>query len=391
MAGPRPPWAVAAVPNHGASPRLPWERMEDVERRIRDAIGDRGPITFADFMELALYSPGAFYDTPPVGADAHFVTSPHVHDAFALLVSEALRRMWIQGGGPAPFRVVEVGAGNGTLARQLLVQLHDLPIEYTAVERSEGARSELSGIDGIGVAERLTDVGVVGPGVILANELLDNLPFRRVRMGSGGPVEVRVGVDDRGALVEVETPCDTQLAASTTPGMRAGEEATVPEGALAFVDDLAGVLADGWAILIDYGGNVRSTGQVHGYREQRVVEDVLADPGSADITAGVDFHLIEARARANGLRVEGSPSQRDALVSLGFDRWIRAELERQGELMRARAGVEAVRAWGDRSRATLLVDPGRLGRLRWMVLAAGEAPAPDWLGDAAGFRGEDRG
>jgi NADH dehydrogenase [ubiquinone] 1 alpha subcomplex assembly factor 7 len=173
--------------------------------------------------------------------------------------------------------------------------------------------------------------------------------------------------------------------------MRAGEEMTVPEGALAFVDDLAGVLANGWAILIDYGGNVRSTGQVHGYRKQRIVEDVLADPGSADITAGVDFHLIEERARANGLRVQGSPSQRDALVSLGFDRWIRAELERQGELMRAGAGVEAVRAWGDRSRATLLVDPGRLGRLRWMVLAAGGAPAPDWLPDAEGARGEDRG
>ena len=375
----------------GASTRLPWERMEDVERRIRDAIGDRGPITFAEFMEMALYSPGAFYDNPPVGADAHFVTSPHVHDAFALLVSRALGRMWTQSGRPEPFRVVEVGAGDGTLAGQLLVQLHGLPIDYTAVDRSEGARSALARIEGIKVAERLTDVGVVGPGVVLANELLDNLPFRRVRMRAGGPVEVRVGIDVGGDLVEVEAPCDAQLAASATPGMREGEEMTVPEDALAFVEDLASVLANGWAILIDYGGNVRSTGQVHGYREQRVVEDVLTDPGSADITAGVDFHLIEERARANGLRVEGSPSQRDALVSLGFDRWIRAELERQGELMRARAGVEALRAWGDRSRATLLVDPGRLGRLRWMVLAAGEATAPDWLPDAEGARGEDRG
>jgi hypothetical protein len=59
--------------------------------------------------------------------------------------------------------------------------------------------------------------------------------------------------------------------------------------------------------------------------------------------------------------------------------------------MRNRAGVEAVRAWAGRSRATLLVDPGRLGRLRWLVLAAGEAPAPDWLGDAGVSRGEDRG
>ena len=60
-----PPSPSASSPFTGASPRLPWERMEDVERRIRDAIGDRGPITFAEFMELALYSPGAFYDTLP--------------------------------------------------------------------------------------------------------------------------------------------------------------------------------------------------------------------------------------------------------------------------------------------------------------------------------------
>lgn len=365
--------------------------MEEVERRIHDAIGDRGPITFAEFMDLALYSPGAFYDTPPVGADAHFVTSPHVHEAFALLVSEALRRMWAQIGRPEPFRIVEVGAGDGTLARQLLVRLHDMPIDYSAVDRSEGARSALSTIGGITVAERLADVGVVGPGVVLANELLDNLPFRRVRMRPGGPVELQVGIDHRGRLGEVEIPCDATLAESLPRGMGAGEEVTVPESALAFVDDLAAVLADGWAILIDYGGNARSAGQVHGYREQRVIEDVLADPGSADITAGIDFGVIEARARANGLRVQGVPSQRDALVSLGFERWIQAELQRQGELLRRRAGMEAVRAWSGRSRATLLVDPGRLGRLRWLVLAAGDAPAPDWLGTAGASRAEDRG
>src|SRR5918999_2776251 len=113
--------------------------MKEVERRIHDAIIDRGPITFAEFMDLALYSPGAFYDTPPVGVDAHFVTSPHIHEAFALLVSSAVRGMWAQAGRRAPFRIVEVGAGDGTLARQLLVQLRDIPVDYTAVERSEGA------------------------------------------------------------------------------------------------------------------------------------------------------------------------------------------------------------------------------------------------------------
>jgi SAM-dependent MidA family methyltransferase len=202
---------------------------------------------------------------------------------------------------------------------------------------------------------------------------------------------VRVGLDDRGVLVEVETPCDAELVDSLSPGLSAGEEVTVPEGAMAFVDDLAGVLTEGWAVLIDYGGSVGSAREVHGYRKQRVVEDVLADPGSADITAGVDFGQIEARARANGLRIEGSSSQRDALVSLGFERWVRAELARQGELLSKRAGVDAVRAWAGRSRATLLVDPGRLGRLRWLVLTAGDAPKPDWLDGAGASRAEDRG
>ena len=109
-----PPSSSASSPFTGASPRLPWERMEDVERRIRDAIGDRGPITFAEF-ELALHSPGA--STTPSPWARKPPPRPHVADAFALLVSEALRRMWTQSGCPELFRVVEVGA-DGTLARQ---------------------------------------------------------------------------------------------------------------------------------------------------------------------------------------------------------------------------------------------------------------------------------
>ena len=297
--------------------------------------------------------------------------------------------MWSQIRRPSPFRIVEVGAGDGTLARQLLTDLRDIPIAYTAVERSEGARAALAATDGITVVERLIDVGVVGPSVVLANELLDNLPFRRVRMGPGGPSEVRVGIGDRGRLVEVEAPCDGTLAESLPRGIGPGE-VTVPEAAMAFVDDLAAVLAEGWAILIDYGEDLRAGGDVHGYRKQRVVEDVLRDPGSSDITAGVDFGAIQARARTNGLRVAGTPSQREALVSLGFERWARGELERQGELLRRRAGVEAIRAWSGRSRATLLVDPGRLGRLRWLVLAAGDVPAPDWLSADGAARDDDR-
>ncbi len=252
----------------------------------------------------------------------------------------------------------EVGTGDGTLARQLVHELAAAPIAYTAVERSPGAREKLARIAGVRVGEDLdTEADVV-----LANELLDNLPFRRFRNG----VEVLIGLDDD-RLVEV---CRVEDRSAET---------TEPEGALAFVDRLGSVLSRGYALLIDYGAFGSSGGPVHGYRDHRVVADILDDPGSTDITAGVDLALIERRAEERGLVALGSTTQRAALVALGFKEWIDEERSRQSSLMNERRGLEAVRTWGDRSRSTLLVDPAALGRLRWLLLATPGLPAPSWL------------
>jgi SAM-dependent MidA family methyltransferase len=145
------------------------------------------------------------------------------------------------------------------------------------------------------------------------------------------------------------------------------------------VDRLADVLTRGYALLIDYGGVGTTGGEIHGYQGHRVVEDVLADPGSSDITAGVDFALVAGRAEGRGLVAWPSVTQHDALLALGFEEWLRAELERQTSQLDAREGLEAVRTWSGRSQATLLVDPNALGRLRWLVLATPDMPRPDWL------------
>src|SRR5439155_17994658 len=91
--------------------RLPSADVTDepsVRDRIRDAIDDHGPISFAEFMELALYSPGGFYDRPPVGEGGHFVTSPHVDPAFAACLAAAIRKAWDTLDRPDPFTLVEV-------------------------------------------------------------------------------------------------------------------------------------------------------------------------------------------------------------------------------------------------------------------------------------------
>lgn len=330
---------------------------------IRRAIRRRGPIAFSELMELALYGPGGYYERARVGAEGDFVTSPHVHPVFGAMVARALRPLHEALGAPSPFLVTEVGAGDGTLATQLVEELGDLDVEYSAVEASPGAREALGAREGVRIS---ADIGH-GTLVVLANELLDNLPFDRLR----GDREIRVGLDgDR--LVEVEAPYGGE------PGPH-GTETIVPVGALAFVDRLASALTPGYALLIDYGDLGSPGGEIHGYSGHRVIEDVLADPGSADITAGVDFELLARRAEERGLTAFPPTTQREALLSLGFEGWLRAERERQTALLDAREGLEAVRAWSGRSRATLLVDPAGLGRHRWLLLASPGLPRPSWL------------
>jgi SAM-dependent MidA family methyltransferase len=333
------------------------------EAEIREAIRDHGPISFAEFMERALYGPGGYYEHPPVGIEGDFVTSPHVHPVFGTMLGLAVAELFAVLDEPEPIRIAEVGAGDGTLAMQVLGALAGRDVDYEAIDVSQGARSILAAIDGVRIGAGLSDA----PHVVIANELLDNLPFRRVR----GDREIRIGLDgDR--LIELETAWEGDACPTD-------HETLVPVDAFAFVDLLASTLARGYALLIDYGDVGIPGGGVHGYRDHRVIGDVLTDPGSTDITAGVDFALIASHAEQQGLVAFPTVTQHDALLALGFEGWFRGELERQTSHLDAREGLEAVRTWSGRSRSTLLVDPSALGRLRWLLLATPGLPEPPWL------------
>ncbi len=185
-------------------------------------------------------------------------------------------------------------------------------------------------------------------------------------------------MDDDDRLVEALVDPDEDLR-TIGAALQPGEEAVCPDGALAFIDDVALGLDRGYVLLIDYGAAGSAGGEPHGYRGHAVIEDLLADPGASDITSGVDFALIARRAESDGLITFQSTTQHDALMALGFERWTTAELIRQREMLDRRQGADAVRAWTGRSRASLLVDPSALGRMRWMLLATSGLAAPQWL------------
>ena len=354
---------------------------DPVARRVRAAIEDHGPIGFDEYMEIALYGPDGFFETPPVGADEHFVTSPHVHPfVFAHCVRDALLEAWFALGEPEPLPVVELGAGDGTLAEALSSAFAELPAPrpaYIGVEISTGARAAL-GARGFATASTLGELDPFD-GVVIANEVLDNLPFVPVRGRPDGPKEVRVGA--RGAsLVEIETPWSD--ASGDPPRLGPGEETAVPVGGFALLAALAQTLRRGYVLLIDYGSVEGPAGPVHGYRGHREVADVLADPGDTDITAGVDVSLIADRARSVGLSAFEPVTQQAALRALGHDRWQQTMQAAQTELQRAGRNSEAVRVWEERSRASLLTDPSRFGGFWWLVLATEGLPEPPWLARA---------
>ena len=350
------------------------DEPESLERRVVERIRRDGPMTFAAYMDAALYDESSgYYARLPIGESEDFATSPHVSPVFGELVATQVKEFWQFLGEPASFEIVEAGAGDGTLAVQILGAMEPAMadiISYTAVDRSQAARNALRR-NGIRIAAALGEVAPVEAGCVVANELLDNVPAHWVRREANGPLRERyVDLDTSSTLSfvdrELSMPQLGLLAASLPPGA----ESLVRPAALEVIEEIARVLGRGYAWIVDYGFTGGATAErPYGYRAHRLEEDVLAAPGSRDITAGVDFDALARHARHLGLVVWGPVTQRHALRSLGWATIDRVRREAQAAAIGARQGITALRAYSDRGRAAQLIASGGLGD--FLVLGLG--------------------
>lgn len=338
--------------------------------RLRDQIVERirarGPLTFAAYMEVALYDPeDGFFSSAPVGRE--FVTSAHVSPVFGALIARQLSHLWEALGRPEPFTVVDLGAGDGTLGRQILTA--GLPsLRYVCLERSAAARARLAQL-GIEVWEQLEPF----EGCLIANELLDNVPFHILRARAGRTLEVMVGVDDAGDLVPVEQEPTLEVVRPLADG----EERPVSPSAAQIARDLASALQRGYAFFVDYGfvaGEIPEP--IRTYRAHRMGDDPFVDPGSADITGPVDFDAFARAARAAGLQTWGPVTQRESLMRLGYREVLDEMRARQHEHEGAGEWRTAIETYGARGDASMLVDPHGLGGLRVLALGTEGLPPP---------------
>lgn len=360
---------------------LPPRRTITLEDRLLALIAQNGPITVAQYMTSALYDPlnGYYSMRAGLGAEGDFITAPEASQMFGELVGLWCAQAWMTLGSPAPFNLIELGPGNGTLIADAWRATRIVPGFHNAARISlveVGAHLKAR------QAEALAKVGASatwiahlddapdGPSLIIANEFLDCLPIRQFVRIDGGWREKLVGARD-GKLAfgfAEDALLDDALIPPALRNAPDGAIAEVAPALPAFVDQIAQKLqrAPGRALIIDYGAAETTGGDtLQAVRAHRRV-DVLDTPGSADLTAHVDFPRLCTLARDAGLAVDGPVAQGEWLDSLGVR-------ERAAALAKARPD----KADGIAAQLHRLTAPGEMGVLfNAVCLSPSDSPPP---------------
>jgi SAM-dependent MidA family methyltransferase len=328
-----------------------------------------GWLSFADFMEMALYAPGLGYysaGSVKLGAGGDFVTAPEISDLFSRCVARQCADVLAATGGD----ILELGAGTGRMAAcvlQSLAQIGVLPERYAILEVSgdlaERQRARLASLpeelrERVVWLDRLPAAGAMR-GVILANEVLDALPVQRFVVRDGAARELGVGLTD-GVFGWQVSPAEVVELAGVAD---ADAVAELPDGYTSEVCTrvdpwIAGVgqcLAQGALLLFDYGlprahyyHPQRFDGTLRCYFKQRAHDNPFINIGVQDITAWVDFTRVADAAFAAGLEISGFVTQAAFLLGNGIEAMT---MEVDDVATRARVAGEARR----------LLMPGEMG------------------------------
>lgn len=304
-------------------PLLQRSDAPDLAQRFRRLIRAHGPLPVARFMgeSNALYYAGR----DPLGEAGDFVTAPDISQMFGEMVGLWCADIWRRAGAPKDVAYVELGPGRGSLAHDALraMAAHGLKPRVHLVEGSPVLREvQRERVPGAVFHDDLASVPEDAPMLLVANEFLDALPVRQlVRTGEGWRERmVALGENESFVFSAGPNPMDEAV----PPDRREAKPGTILEtnpGAAAVMDEVARRLArqGGAALFVDYGYLAPRFGStlqaVHAHRKV----DPLAHPGSADLTALVDFATLAQVAQAGGAQWLSATTQGAWLRALGIE------------------------------------------------------------------------
>lgn len=328
-------------------------------------------MTIAAFMADALGHPrhGYYMASDPLGREGDFVTAPEISQMFGELIGLWCAEVWRLMGQPAPFHLVELGPGRGTLmadasrAAKVLpgfngaaaVRFVDTSPALRARQRSTLGRPDVTWHDDLGGVPQ-------GPTILIANEFFDALPIHQFERTADGWRERLIAISgDRFVLTLSRHPSPSEILIPELHRSAApvGSVVEVSPASVSIMKTIAERLEQdgGAALLVDYGHAEHRTGATLQAVRRHERHDFLTDPGTADLTAHVDFATLAAMAQPH-TAVYGPVTQGAFLRGLGI------ELRAQQLLRRAtdaqRGAIEAAKR--------RLIDPAEMGTL-FKVLA----------------------
>ncbi|MFZ5555557.1 MAG: class I SAM-dependent methyltransferase [Pseudomonadota bacterium] len=377
---------MSQLPSPDAVAAAHSERLRAVIAQTIRAAG--GWIPFARYMELALYAPGLGYyaaGAAKLGAGGDFVTAPEISPLFGQTLARPMAHVLDAVGGG----VLELGAGSGRLARDLLRGLDaqgSCPAQYLILEVSPDLRArQQATLADAGLRERVQWIDRLPErfsGVVVANEVFDALPVHVIEWRDDGVVERGVALDGDAFAWAARPVADAGLAAAAVAiDVPRPYRSEISLAGPALMKSLGETLAQGAVLVIDYGFPAReyyhpqrSQGTLMCHYRHRAHGDPFLHPGLADITAHVDFSALADAAHGAGLDILGYTSQAGFLIDCGITGLLAATpAEQAGRYLPLAAGVQK------------LVSPAEMGEI-FKVLGLGRGmPRP-----LPGFRQGDR-
>ena len=345
-----------------------------------------GWLSFARYMELALYAPGLGYYMAGVrklGRDGDFVTAPEISPLFGRAIARQLRELTAPGDD-----ILEIGAGSGALAADLLLELErlgDLPGHYLILELSPDLRDrsrDTLAARAPHLIERVAWLNQLPPsfaGTVIGNEVLDAMPIHVFQRNAGRIEELGVSLENGEFRWSPRISGNAPAAIDASCFPVEGYRSEVQFVARAFVRSLGRVLARGAALFIDYGfprreyyHPQRARGTLMCHYRHRAHDDPFFLPGLQDITSHVDFTAIAQAGREAGLELLGYTNQAQFLVNCGI-----------ADLLAETPAADAAAYAPLAAQAQKLLSPAEMGEF-FKVIAFGRGALPALLGFAAG-------
>lgn len=323
----------------------PLPNYEELKRsnlltlKLKEEIEKKGPISFATFMEMALYYPHLGYynaESTTLGKEGDFTTAPEISPLFAQCFAKQCQQILNELGTGD---MLELGAGTGRFAKDILTSLHKLgalPNHYYIYEISHGMRQKQQ--DFLRKTCPLFFARIIWldtlpsafTGIIIANEVLDALPVHCFQIENNEIKERCVTVENNQFTWCLRTPTKPQL---TERVLELKKHYHLPEQYASemnlhlptFIKQLISTLTKGMVLFADYGYGQqeyyhpkRSKGTLTCFYQHKKYENPLWYPGLFDITAHVDFTSVIENAIDHGCELNGYTSQAAFLLSCGI-------------------------------------------------------------------------